>query len=127
MHRCSRHRVRLPDPGTPPRSVKAMEVDEKPTEDYSDIGGLDKQVGGLNANWEGSRLRQLCTAADANARCLQPRRNAVTRTQQTVSPMCNLVVSFLSSTPATTATLCCLRSRSCGRRLCCPSPTATGL
>lgn len=25
--------------------VKAMEVDEKPTEDYSDIGGLDKQVG----------------------------------------------------------------------------------
>lgn len=24
--------------------VKAMEVDEKPTEDYSDIGGLDKQV-----------------------------------------------------------------------------------
>jgi hypothetical protein len=27
--------------------VKAMEVDEKPTEDYSDIGGLDKQVGAL--------------------------------------------------------------------------------
>lgn len=25
--------------------VKAMEVDEKPTEEYSDIGGLDKQVG----------------------------------------------------------------------------------
>lgn len=25
--------------------VKAMEVDEKPTEVYSDIGGLDKQVG----------------------------------------------------------------------------------
>lgn len=24
--------------------VKAMEVDEKPTEDYSDVGGLDKQV-----------------------------------------------------------------------------------
>lgn len=24
--------------------VKAMEVDEKPTEDYSDIGGLEKQV-----------------------------------------------------------------------------------
>jgi len=24
--------------------VKAMEVDEKPTEDYSDIGGLDKQI-----------------------------------------------------------------------------------
>jgi 26S proteasome regulatory subunit T5 len=24
--------------------VKAMEVDEKPTEEYSDIGGLDKQV-----------------------------------------------------------------------------------
>ncbi len=23
--------------------VKAMEVDEKPTEDYSDVGGLDKQ------------------------------------------------------------------------------------
>ena len=24
--------------------VKAMEIDEKPTEDYSDIGGLDKQI-----------------------------------------------------------------------------------
>lgn len=24
--------------------VKAMEVDEKPTEEYSDIGGLDKQI-----------------------------------------------------------------------------------
>ncbi len=24
--------------------VKAMEVDEKPSEDYSDIGGLDKQI-----------------------------------------------------------------------------------
>lgn len=24
--------------------VKAMEVDEKPTENYSDIGGLDKQI-----------------------------------------------------------------------------------
>jgi hypothetical protein len=30
--------------------VKAMEVDEKPTEDYSDIGGLDKQIqAGLSA------------------------------------------------------------------------------
>eukprot|EP01027_Heterolobosea_sp_BB2_P027274 GEZU01042582.1.p1 GENE.GEZU01042582.1~~GEZU01042582.1.p1 ORF type:complete len:430 (-),score=134.49 GEZU01042582.1:202-1491(-) len=27
--------------------VKAMEVDEKPTEDYSDIGGLDKQINEL--------------------------------------------------------------------------------
>jgi len=24
--------------------VKAMEVDENPTEDYNDIGGLEKQV-----------------------------------------------------------------------------------
>ena len=24
--------------------VKAMEVDEKPTEDYSDVGGLEKQI-----------------------------------------------------------------------------------
>ena len=24
--------------------VKAFEVDEKPTEDYSDVGGLDKQI-----------------------------------------------------------------------------------
>ena len=24
--------------------MQAMEVDEKPTEDYSDIGGLDKQI-----------------------------------------------------------------------------------
>jgi hypothetical protein len=31
--------------------VKAMEVDEKPTEDYSDIGGLDKQVGG-GSRWD---------------------------------------------------------------------------
>lgn len=27
--------------------VKAMEVDEKPTEDYSDIGGLEKQVNSI--------------------------------------------------------------------------------
>jgi 26S proteasome regulatory subunit T5 len=26
--------------------VKAMEVDEKPSEDYTDIGGLDKQIQG---------------------------------------------------------------------------------
>lgn len=25
-------------------TLQAMEVDEKPTEDYSDIGGLDKQI-----------------------------------------------------------------------------------
>lgn len=24
--------------------VKAMEVDERPTEEYSDVGGLDKQI-----------------------------------------------------------------------------------
>lgn len=24
--------------------VKCMEIDEKPTEDYSDIGGLEKQI-----------------------------------------------------------------------------------
>lgn len=24
--------------------VKAMEIDEKPTDDYSDVGGLDKQI-----------------------------------------------------------------------------------
>ena len=24
--------------------MKAMEVDEKPSEDYSDVGGLDKQI-----------------------------------------------------------------------------------
>lgn len=24
--------------------MKAMELDEKPTEDYSDIGGCDKQI-----------------------------------------------------------------------------------
>ena len=31
----------------PPRydaRVKAMEIDERPTEQYSDIGGLDKQI-----------------------------------------------------------------------------------
>ena len=31
--------------------VKAMEVDEKPTEDYSDIGGLDKQVRRKSVNF----------------------------------------------------------------------------
>ena len=30
--------------------VKAMEVDEKPTETYSDIGGLDKQIEEVNNN-----------------------------------------------------------------------------
>ena len=30
--------------------VKAMEVDEKPTEVYSDIGGLDKQVSSLSTD-----------------------------------------------------------------------------
>ncbi len=28
--------------------VKAMEVDEKPTDDYGDVGGLDKQIEELN-------------------------------------------------------------------------------
>ena len=28
--------------------VKAMEVDERPTEQYSDIGGLDKQIQEVN-------------------------------------------------------------------------------
>lgn len=46
----SQARAHPPAPAWPPclrlgaRSVKAMEVDEKPTEDYSDIGGLDKQA-----------------------------------------------------------------------------------
>ena len=31
--------------------VKAMEVDEKPTEDYSDVGGLDKQIQVRYARW----------------------------------------------------------------------------
>lgn len=31
--------------------VKAMEVDERPTEQYSDIGGLDKQIQEVRAAW----------------------------------------------------------------------------
>ncbi|XP_020109296.1 26S protease regulatory subunit 6A homolog [Ananas comosus] len=31
--------------------VKAMEVDEKPTEDYNDIGGLEKQIQELLRQW----------------------------------------------------------------------------
>ena len=38
----------LPDPGHYPceydSRVKAMEVDTRPTEQYSEIGGLDKQI-----------------------------------------------------------------------------------
>lgn len=31
--------------------VKAMEVDERPTEQYSDIGGLDKQIQEVREAW----------------------------------------------------------------------------
>ena len=30
--------------------VKAMEVDERPTEQYSDVGGLDKQIQEVSSN-----------------------------------------------------------------------------
>lgn len=39
--------------------VKAMEVDEKPTEVYSDIGGLDKQVSSSSNNYHRSRVDDL--------------------------------------------------------------------
>ena len=32
--------------------VKAMEVDERPTEQYSDIGGLDKQIEEVGSTFE---------------------------------------------------------------------------
>lgn len=32
--------------------VKAMEVDERPTEQYSDIGGLDKQIQEVKEAWQ---------------------------------------------------------------------------
>lgn len=32
--------------------VKAMEVDERPTEQYSDIGGLDKQIQEVRGVWQ---------------------------------------------------------------------------
>lgn len=32
--------------------VKAMEVDERPTEQYSDIGGLDKQIQEVREAWQ---------------------------------------------------------------------------
>jgi 26S proteasome regulatory subunit T5 len=35
--------IRTDDPEYDAR-VKAMEVDERPTETYTDIGGLDKQI-----------------------------------------------------------------------------------
>ena len=41
--RVTRHRPALAHAEYDPR-VKAMELDEKPTEDYSDVGGADKQI-----------------------------------------------------------------------------------
>ena len=34
--------------------VKAMEVDEKPQEDYSDVGGLSKQIQARDLTFSGS-------------------------------------------------------------------------
>ena len=31
--------------------MKAMELDERPTEEYSDIGGLDKQIEEVRLAW----------------------------------------------------------------------------
>ena len=36
--------------------VKAMEVDEKPQEDYSDVGGLSKQIQAWHVIFRGSRV-----------------------------------------------------------------------
>lgn len=38
--------------------VKAMEVDERPTEQYSDIGGLDKQIQEVREVWQLLAARQ---------------------------------------------------------------------
>ena len=57
-----------------------MEVDEKPTEDYSDIGGLDKQIQEL-VRLRSAALTALCTShtqpgaaagAAGAARCALP-------------------------------------------------------
>ena len=36
--------------------VKAMEVDERPTEQYSDIGGLDKQIQEVGVTFSRHRI-----------------------------------------------------------------------
>lgn len=45
--------------------VKAMEVDERPTEQYSDIGGLDKQIQEVRETLAASSslFRLLCFSA----------------------------------------------------------------
>lgn len=50
--------------------VKAMEVDEKPTEDYSDIGGLEKQIQELVRRGHATDIRghTTCSSTDRRSR-----------------------------------------------------------
>ena len=47
--------------------VKSMEVDEKPTEEYTDIGGLDKQIEDLNARLSESNAALVAAQQTAQA------------------------------------------------------------
>lgn len=83
--------------------VKAMEVDEKPTEKYTDVGGLDKQIEELVEAivWpmkEADRFKKIGIKAPKgmqNAR--YGRRSVHTNTSQVPSCMDLLVPARLSS------------------------------
>ncbi|GFY88984.1 regulatory particle triple-A ATPase 5A [Actinidia rufa] len=45
--------------------VKAMEVDEKPTEDYNDIGGLEKQASFLYSDLDAFKIEQIQELVEA--------------------------------------------------------------
>jgi hypothetical protein len=53
-------------------TLQAMEVDEKPTEEYSDIGGLDKQIQEVYLNSDESCLKQILTACFVHCSLWRP-------------------------------------------------------
>lgn len=68
--------------------VKAMEVDEKPTEDYSDIGGLDKQIQvGFWYRFVGFRVS--AWFCEQGATCSSRRRQQLAHKQQWVLLCCS--------------------------------------
>lgn len=52
-------------------TLQAMEVDEKPTEEYSDIGGLDKQIQEVYLSDESS-LKHILTACFVHCSLWRP-------------------------------------------------------